>query len=211
MSDNTLSEIELCLLAPYNDEVKLKGSWNNWDVQPMTRGEDGWWRTRVKLPDGLHWYKFAVKSKSYFALDQWRDVFDPYAVAISDDDQERSVLWVKDGKRIWVDYQWRHDEQPLPTNEQLVIYELHVGDFSGGKGDEGAHRLKGKLSDVTEKLDYLRDLGINALELMPVKEFPGKSWDTVFAASLPSTAATARRKTSAGSWTNATDAGFASS
>jgi 1,4-alpha-glucan branching enzyme len=176
MSDPTPNNIELCLFAPHNDEVKLTSSWNGWKPQPMTRGQDGWWRISVKLPDGRHFYKFAVKSKSYFALDQWVYVFDPYAPSITDDEHENSILQVKDGKRIWADYIWRHDDQPLPPNDQLVIYELHVGDFSGGQGDRGHQRLKGKFSDVIEKLNYLSDLGINAVELMPVKEFPGKSW-----------------------------------
>src|ERR1700683_141004 len=139
----------------------------------MTKGKDGWWRIKATLPDGLPLYKFLVKSKSYFAKDQWLEVFDPYAISITDDEQERSVLRVKNGQRVWTDYAWRHDDHPLPTNQQLVIYEMHVGDFSGGKGDWGDKRLKGKFSDVTEKLDYLSELGINALELMPVKEFPG--------------------------------------
>jgi len=176
MSNSNSGEIELCLFAPYNEAVSLTSSWNNWNPQPMTRGADGWWRIAVKLADGQHFYKFAVKSKSYFALDQWVEVFDPYAISITDDERERSILRIKEGRRIWTDYAWRHDDQPLPTNDQLVIYELHVGDFSGGKGDRGNQRFKGKFSDVTEKLDYLSDLGINAVELMPVKEFPGKSW-----------------------------------
>jgi 1,4-alpha-glucan branching enzyme len=170
------SDFELCLFAPYNEEVKLISSWNNWSPQPMTRGDDGWWRITASLPDGEHFYKFQLKSKSFFALDQWVEVFDPYATTITDDEKERSVLRLKNGKRLWVDYVWRHDDHPLPTNEQLIIYEIHVGDFSGGKGDRGNQRLKGKFSDVTEKLNYLSDLGINCIELMPVKEFPGKSW-----------------------------------
>jgi 1,4-alpha-glucan branching enzyme len=168
--------IQISLLAPYNDEVRLISSWNNWQPQPMTKGDDGWWRTSAALPDGEHQYKFLVKSKSYFARDQLLEVFDPYAIAITDDKQERSILRVKNGKRVWIEYQWQHDSQPLPTNDRLIIYELHVGDFSGGGGDRGNMRIKGKFSDVVEKLDYLRELGINAVELMPVKEFPGKSW-----------------------------------
>jgi 1,4-alpha-glucan branching enzyme len=176
MSDPNSNNLELCLFAPYNDEVKLTSSWNGWKPQPMAKGQDGWWRITVKLPDGRHFYKFAVKSKSYFALNQWVYVFDPYAPSITDDEDENSILQVKDGKQIWADYAWRHDDRPLPPNDQLVIYELHVGDFSGGHGDRGNQRLKGKFSDVTEKLNYLSDLGIDAIELMPVKEFPGKSW-----------------------------------
>jgi 1,4-alpha-glucan branching enzyme len=176
MSDPKSGEIEICLFAPHNDEVKLTSSWNDWQPTPMTKGTDGWWRITAKLADGEHQYKFAVKSKSYFAVDKILEVFDPYAIAITHDEHENSVLHVKNGKRIWTDYQWRHDKQPLPTNEQLIIYELHVGDFSGGKGDEKGPRKKGTFAATTEKLDYLRDLGITAVELMPVKEFPGKSW-----------------------------------
>jgi 1,4-alpha-glucan branching enzyme len=168
--------IELCLFAPYNDEVALISSWNNWKRQPMTKGADGWWRINSDLGDGEYLYKFAVKSRSYFAPGQWLDVFDPYALSITDDEQENSRLCIEEGKRIWDDYTWRHDDVPLPTNDRQVIYELHVGDFSGGKGDEGNMRYKGKFSDVVEKLDYLSDLGINCVELLPVKEFPGKSW-----------------------------------
>ncbi|HEY1685608.1 MAG TPA: alpha-amylase family glycosyl hydrolase [Tepidisphaeraceae bacterium] len=168
--------IELYLFAPYNDEVAIISTWNKWQREKMTKGADGWWRITCQLADGEHFYKFAVKSKSYFALDQWVEVFDPYALSISNDAEERTFLRVKDGKRQWVDYEWRHDDVPLPTNDQLVIYELHVGDFSGGLGDKGSPRVKGHFRGVTEKLDYLVDLGINAVELMPVKEFPGKSW-----------------------------------
>jgi 1,4-alpha-glucan branching enzyme len=172
----TSEPIELCLLAPRNDEVALVSSWNDWQRQPMTKGTDGWWRITVQLPDGDHLYKFAVKSKSWFADGKWFDVFDPYALSITDDAQERTLLRVKGGKRQWVDYKWKHDDRPLPTNEQLIIYEMHVGDFSGGLGDNASRRARGHFRGVVEKLDYLRDMGINALELMPVKEFPGKSW-----------------------------------
>lgn len=176
MTEQHPTPIELSLLAPYNEEVALISSWNNWQRQPMTKGADGWWRISVELGDGEHFYKFAVKSRSYFARDQWVEVFDPYGLSITDDEHERTFLAVKDGKRVWVDYQWKHDDKPLPTNDQLVIYELHVGDFSGGLGDKGSPRVKGHFRGVVEKLDYLVDLGINAVELMPVKEFPGKSW-----------------------------------
>jgi 1,4-alpha-glucan branching enzyme len=168
--------IGFTLFAPYNEAVFLISSWNNWQRKPMTRGDDGWWRISADLPDGDHFYKFVVKSRSYFAKDQWLEVFDPYGMWITDDDKEQNHIWIKDGKRQWTGYQWRHDDKPLPTNEQLVIYELHVGDFSGGGGDIASPHVRGKFSGVVEKLDYLADLGINAVEIMPIKEFPGKSW-----------------------------------
>lgn len=168
--------IQLALLAPRNDEVALISSWNNWQRQPMEKGDDGWWRISPQLPDGNHFYKFSVKSQSWFAKDKWFDVFDPYALSITDDNDENTVLRVKDGKRLWIEYAWKHDDRPLPTNDQLIFYELHVGDFSGGLGDNGSVRARGRFRGVIEKLDYLLEMGINALELMPVKEFPGKSW-----------------------------------
>src|ERR1700722_12413423 len=145
---NSTGNIEICLFAPYNEEVALISSWNKWQREPMTKGTDGWWRTSAALPDGEHFYKFAVKSKSYFALDQWVEVFDPYGLSITNDEHERTYLGVKDGKRLWVDYQWKHDDMPLPNNDQLVIYELHVGDFSGGLGDRGSPRIKGHFRGV---------------------------------------------------------------
>ena len=176
MEKKSPEPIVISLLAPYNEEVALISSWNGWKREKMTKGDDGWWRISVPLKDGRHFYKFAVKSNSYFARGKWVEVFDPYALSITDDQDERTILDIKDGKRVWVTYHWKHDDKPLPTNEQLIIYELHVGDFSGGLGDKGSPRVKGHFKGVLEKLDYLVDLGINALELMPVKEFPGKSW-----------------------------------
>jgi 1,4-alpha-glucan branching enzyme len=171
-----IGNIELALFAPYNEAVCLIADWNNWQRQPMSKGDDGWWRISVHLDDGQYLYKFAVKSKSYFAQGQWVEVFDPYALSITDDDKEQTHLTVRNSKRVWIDYQWQYDDVPLPRNEELIIYELHVGDFTGGPGATGSPRVKGTFRGVLEKLDYLADLGINAVEVMPVKEFPGKSW-----------------------------------
>ncbi|MDZ7837786.1 MAG: malto-oligosyltrehalose trehalohydrolase [Actinomycetota bacterium] len=61
-----------------------------------------------------------------------------------------------------------------PPLDQWIIYELHVGTFT----------RKGTFEGVIDKLDYLKDLGINAIELMPVAQFSGdRNWgyDGVFA------------------------------
>jgi 1,4-alpha-glucan branching enzyme len=81
---------------------------------------------------------------------------------------------IKDGKRIVDTYVWQHDDTLLPDNHELVIYEMHVADFSGGEDDP---YKRGKYQDAIAKLDYLSELGINAIELMPVNEYPGDySW-----------------------------------
>jgi maltooligosyltrehalose trehalohydrolase len=58
----------------------------------------------------------------------------------------------------WTDSSWRR-----PPFRDLAIYELHVGTFT----PEGTYRA------VIERLSYLRDLGVNAIELMPLADFPG--------------------------------------
>lgn len=72
------------------------------------------------------------------------------------------------GDFVWNDAQWRS-----PDLEDLIIYELHVGTFSG----------RGDFEGVEERLSELVELGVTAIELMPVAQFPGgRNWgyDGVF-------------------------------
>jgi len=168
------SSIEFQLFAPYNKGVALIGSFSDWQEIPMQKDRQGYFRTLVELEDGVYQYKFRLQSKSwFFEPDQWVDVNDPYATDI-DADHENSVVRIKDGQRITDTYVWQHEDHPLPADQELVIYEMHVANFSGGEDDP---HPRGKYKHVIEKLDYLCELGINAIELMPVKEYPGDySW-----------------------------------
>ncbi|WP_044198521.1 malto-oligosyltrehalose trehalohydrolase [Dyadobacter tibetensis] len=68
----------------------------------------------------------------------------------------------------WTDSNWKN----IPLSE-YVIYELHVGTFSD----------QGTFEGVLNRLDYLVDLGVTAIEIMPVAQFPGKrnwGYDGVF-------------------------------
>ncbi|NJL83956.1 MAG: alpha-amylase [Chloroflexaceae bacterium] len=168
------SSIEFKLFAPYNKEAALAGCFSDWQEIPLQKGEDGYFRTTVSLEDGTYQYKFRIRSKSwFFEPDEWVWVTDPCATDI-DNASQNGVARIKDGVRIVDTYVWKHDDKPLPQDRELVIYELHVGDFSGGEDDPYG---RGKYKHVVEKLDYLCELGINAIELMPVKEYPGDySW-----------------------------------
>ncbi len=168
--------IEFNLFAPYNKGAALIGSFSNWQEIPMQKGEDGYFRATVELEDGIYEYKFRVQSNSWFLEpEEWVYVTDPYATDINGlSGKDNGIVRIKDGERIVDTYVWKHDDKPLPADHELVIYELHVGDFSGGE-DDGYTR--GKYKHVIEKLDYLCELGINAIELMPIKEYPGNySW-----------------------------------
>ncbi len=64
-------------------------------------------------------------------------------------------------------YDWSDDAWSGVAPEELVFYELHVGTFTDA----------GTFTAVRERLSYLRDLGVTALELMPVHDFPGeRNW-----------------------------------
>lgn len=168
------SSIEFKLFAPYNNKVTLKGCFSDWTEIGMQQDEGGYFRTKIDLEDGVYQYKFRVQSKSWFLEeDEWVEICDPYATDIEDASQN-AVIKIKDGKKIVDTYVWQHDDRPLPNNEELVIYELFVGGFSGG---ESNNPERGKLQDIIDKLDYLYKLGINAIELMPIQEYPGdRNW-----------------------------------
>ena len=76
--------------------------------------------------------------------------------------------------RAPVNYTWLHDDQRHSVKlDDLVIYELHVGTFTP----------EGTFCAAIKKLDDLKDLGITAIELMPLADFPGRwnwGYDGVF-------------------------------
>jgi maltooligosyltrehalose trehalohydrolase len=76
------------------------------------------------------------------------------------------------------DFAWHDDGWKGIPLEDFIIYELHVGTFTE----------QGTLDDAIAHLDALRDLGIRAVELLPVAQFPGdRNWgyDGVTAAASP--------------------------
>lgn len=61
-------------------------------------------------------------------------------------------------------FEWQDDDWRPPPRDEWVVYELHVGTFSA----------TGTYSGVQERLAYLKELGVTAIELMPVADFPGR-------------------------------------
>ena len=106
--------------------------------------------------------------------DKKRILLDPYAKSVSG----RSVWgrkpadtdpFVHRGQIIREDYDWEGDK-PLETPlEDLVIYEMHVRGFTQDASSGVRHR--GTFAGIVEKIPYLKWLGINCVELMPVFEF----------------------------------------
>jgi maltooligosyltrehalose trehalohydrolase len=64
-------------------------------------------------------------------------------------------------------YQWNDRNYKAPAFEDLILYELHIGTFTE----------QGTFESAIEKLDQLTEVGINAIEIMPVAQFPGdRNW-----------------------------------
>jgi glycogen operon protein len=118
-------------------------------------------------------------------------LFDPYAKAISgiydfknkimygydkdtDDDTTFSFLDSSEcsTKSIVIDdsnYDWEDDVHPRMKLNDTIIYEMHVRLFTMNENSEVEH--KGTFEGVIEKLEYLKELGVNCLELLPIFEF----------------------------------------
>jgi len=139
------------LWAPAAHQVELcLADGNNSTRLPLGRGNEGWFElvTDAAGP-GTHYY---------FRIDDGREVPDP-ASRFQPRDVHGPSEVIDPGAFDWQDDGWNGRRW-----EEAVIYELHVGAFAPS----------GTFSAVRERLDYLADLGITALELMPVADFPGK-------------------------------------
>ena len=64
---------------------------------------------------------------------------------------------------------WNHEfdpQRPVPTRlEDLVIYEMHIGGLGAGKTEPDGTPVPGDIGDAIGMLDYLVDLGVNAVEM----------------------------------------------
>ncbi|MGH2693537.1 MAG: malto-oligosyltrehalose trehalohydrolase [Actinomycetota bacterium] len=119
---------------------------------PMIPGDRGWWRGELEL-EGERDYAFSLDGGP--PRPDPRSPWQPGGV----DGPSRTVDHVSFG---WTDRAWRP-----PPLEDWVIYELHVGTFTP----------EGTFAAVSSRLDHLRSLGVSAIELMPVAEFPGdRNW-----------------------------------
>ena len=118
-------------------------------VHAMTRSDDGWWHTTVAAPSGARY--------GYLLDDDPTVLPDPRSARQPDGVHARSQLW-DSTDAIWTDDDW-----PGRSVEGAVIYELHIGTFTAD----------GTFDSAIEKLDYLVDLGIDFVELMPVNSFAG--------------------------------------
>ncbi len=116
---------------------------------PLQMGEEGYWTASVDGARPGHRYRYSVDGTS---------LPDPCSRYQPDGPHGASAI-VDRKSHVWRDQQWRGVRL-----EDLVLYELHVGTFTA----------EGTLAAAIERLGHLRKLGITAVEIMPLAEFPGR-------------------------------------
>ena len=105
-------------------------------------------------------------------FDRSRYLLDPYARAVTG--QSKWGVQLSDdsfykARVVHDDFVWNVPRQKMAPLQDCVIYELHVRGFTQHESAGVTHR--GTFAGIMEKIPYLQDLGINAVELMPVFEF----------------------------------------
>ncbi len=152
-------QCEFVVWAPLLNELSLHIITQPQRIIPLVKDEQGYWSAQVSdIPAGTRYF-YRIKEDS--------DLPDPASHY-----QPEGVF----GASCIVDhsaFKWSDRDWKAPPLEKMVIYELHVGIFV----------QEGTFKDVIDKLDHLCELGITAIEIMPVAQFPGeRNWgyDGVF-------------------------------
>ncbi len=187
---NADGTVTFCLAAPGKSSVMLVPSWDDYayyERNQMKRydyqGNSYFWITVAGLADD-QWYPY------YYVVDGRYRVADPYAHLILDcynDSYIDPSVW-PDMPKYPVDkvtgvmlavYRGDMDNYDfaafeIPDHKNLIIYEMLFRDFTGSNGvAEG----NGTVRKAIEKIPYIKAMGFNAVELMPIMEFNGNnSW-----------------------------------
>lgn len=190
--ENEDGSVTFCIAAPGKESAIIVGSWTDFrtssDMQMKYHDYEGYryfWITVNGLEKGKdHIY--------YYIIDGTRKVGDPYAHLVLDPDNDKYIprgvfpnlpSYPSDkvtGVPLAVynshmdSYSWEVEDFTGVPQSELMIYELLLRDFTG---TEGQAYGDGTVNGAIEKLDYLKSLGVNAVELMPIMEFNGNnSW-----------------------------------
>ncbi len=165
--ERTDGSITFSLLAPGKAFVSLVGDFNGWDpdsgLLKYDPAQDIFW-TNMMLEPGSHEYMYKLNGEKL--------VGDPFATDVNWTDAAGNEHWSASNQKCVVhigvdDFPWTDDEYVRPEMKDLIVYETLIRDLTATRDING----------MIGKLDYLADLGINAIELMPPTEFPGEnSW-----------------------------------
>ena len=180
----------LVLTAPSKDYVYVAGSFNDWEPtsayamkQDPSTGKF-WLELTGLTPENIETYQYwvgalspvtgspnVVKIADPFSTLVLSPFDDPYipsstypSIPTYPIGQEREVTVLQTAQ---TDYTWIETNFQKPKKEDLIIYEVLVRDFDTDRN----------FQDLIDKIDYFKNLNVNAIQLMPVMEFEGnESW-----------------------------------
>ena len=148
--------------APNAEKVYVIGSFNDWNEtsSPLVREQNGNWSTNIPDAKPGDEYRYLIHGPAG-PLSR----IDPYARRVTNA-AGNGIIYVPKA------FSWGEDAFNMATGNELVIYEMHIGTFNvKEKGRPGT------FESAIEKFPYLKELGINAIEVMPISEFSGDfSW-----------------------------------
>ncbi|AHW59615.1 Por secretion system C-terminal sorting domain-containing protein [Draconibacterium orientale] len=175
IDDNTAA---LVLWAPLKEFVYVQGDFNNWQLSNnylMKKDGDYFWLELNNLEAGKEYaYQYLIDGNIRIADPYTEKILDPMNDSYIDEATYPNLKAYPEGKTEGIvsvlqtaqtPYNWQVTDFESPDKNKLVIYELLVRDFM----TEHTYQA------VIDQLDYLEDLRINVLELMPVNEFEGNS------------------------------------
>ena len=179
-NDNGDGTVTFVLLAPNKTDVFLLGGFNSWILDgnyQLKKDGDYFWITISGLdPDTEYAYQyyidFDIKIADPYAakvLDPWNDQYIPGTTypGLMAYPTGLTTGIVSTFKINETDYTWQNTSFTKPGKENLIIYEMLMRDFT----------QTDTYQDAITHLDYLQELGVNAIELMPINEFEGNdSW-----------------------------------
>jgi 1,4-alpha-glucan branching enzyme len=148
--------------APNATAVFVAGSFNDFNKEGdrLQSEGNGNWAGLVAIAKKGDEYKYVLQTPNGELFKN-----DPYARAVTSS-VGNSIVYDP------AEFDWGDTAYDMPSWNKLVIYELHTGTFN--VKEEGK---PGDMFGIIEKLPYLKELGINAIEVMPPFEFPGGfSW-----------------------------------
>ncbi len=145
--------------APTRTSVHVRGDFNGWSTaNPLTKvGEH--FIGHISNALDRHMYKY------FFNGTVWNTDARGRALNAGNNDNAH----IEDPFR----YTWTVEDFDTPSLEELVIYQLNVGTFAGRNDPVGAAPLPSRYIDVANRAAHLAELGVNAVMVNPITEFPG--------------------------------------
>lgn len=150
--------------APRANAVHVLGDFNQWQQSEAS--------LLVKLADG-HWTGFFPGAREGQYYKYW--VSGPGSTGFKRDPYARELegtVWncvIRDPKG----YPWHDSEFRPPAFEDLIIYQFHVGSYYAvdGQGNDARLGRRGRFLDVLDRVEYLVELGVTAVQPLPIVEF----------------------------------------